>query len=318
MDKFVTLIRDGKFDQAANELKNFENQGGRNAEYHYRRGLLLEGQGQMDDAIDAFDAAVTADKNHVNAAFRLAFDLDLRGEDERALALYEKLADRTPTPVNALMNLAILYEDRGRNEKASACVERVLSEYPNHTRARLYLKDMQSSLSMFYDESQERTRQKRDAVMDTPVSDFELSVRSRNCLKKMNINTLGDLLRISEAELLAYKNFGETSLNEIKIMLKQKGLRLGQLKEETTRTARPTLRRSSPEGSPEILSKFLSEIEFSSRSRKCLQRLGLVTMGDLASKTEIELLTAKNFGQTSLNEIKQKLAEFGMGLRKSE
>jgi len=38
----------------------------------------------------------------------------------------------------------------------------------------------------------------------------------------MNINTLGDLLRISEAELLAYKNFGETSLNEIKVMLKQK------------------------------------------------------------------------------------------------
>ena len=60
------------------------------------------------------------------------------------------------------------------------------------------------------------------------ATDFELSVRARNCLKKMQIRTLGDLLRISEAELLSYKNFGETSLTEIKTMLASKGLRLGQ------------------------------------------------------------------------------------------
>ena len=44
----------------------------------------------------------------------------------------------------------------------------------------------------------------------------------------MKIRTLGDLLKITEAELLSYKNFGETSLVEIKAMLSQKGLRLGQ------------------------------------------------------------------------------------------
>ena len=65
-------------------------------------------------------------------------------------------------------------------------------------------------------------------MLNIPVTDFELSVRSRNCLKKMNIKNLGDLLRTSEQELLSYKNFGETSLNEIKSLLASKGLRLGQ------------------------------------------------------------------------------------------
>jgi DNA-directed RNA polymerase subunit alpha len=183
----------------------------------------------------------------------------------------------------------------------------------------LFSKDIRSSMSMHYDEAQELSVQKRDAILDTPVSDFELSVRSRNCLRKMNINTLGDLLRISESELLSYKNFGETSLNEIKAMLKQKMLRLGQLKEETHQTVRPSpMRRTAPEGSPEVLNRYLSEIEFSGRSRKCLQRLNLMTVGDLIAKSEAELLATKNFGQTSLNEIKTKLAEFGLSLRKTD
>ena len=50
-------------------------------------------------------------------------------------------------------------------------------------------------------------------LLEIPVTDFELSVRSRNCLRKMNIRTLGDLTRTTEAALLASKNFGETSLS---------------------------------------------------------------------------------------------------------
>ena len=69
-------------------------------------------------------------------------------------------------------------------------------------------------------------------MLEIPVTDFELSVRSRNCLKKMNIKTLGDLTRVSEQQLLSSKNFGETSLEEIKEMLTSKGLRIGQSLEE--------------------------------------------------------------------------------------
>lgn len=318
MNDVATLLRDGKIEQAETALNQ---QQADTADWHYHRGLLLEAQGRIEDAMDAYEAAVGREPNHVAAAFRLAYNHDLYGDENRALELYESLARRTPVHVNALLNLAVIYEDAGRFEEAYNCVERVLIEHPNHTRARMFAKDIESSMTMQYDETQERSRAKRNAIMDTPVSDFELSVRSRNCLKKMNINTLGDLLRVSEAELLAYKNFGETSLNEIKAMLKQKGLRLGQLKDEVVQPAAgraAPLRRNLPEGSPEVLNKYLSDLEFSGRARKCFQRLNLVTVGDLANKTEAELLAAKNFGQTSLNEVKQKLAELNLTLRKTD
>jgi DNA-directed RNA polymerase subunit alpha len=65
-------------------------------------------------------------------------------------------------------------------------------------------------------------------LLGRPVTDFELSVRSRNCLQAMDINSLGDLTEVSEQELLAGKNFGETSLMEIRELLSAHGLRIGQ------------------------------------------------------------------------------------------
>lgn len=58
------------------------------------------------------------------------------------------------------------------------------------------------------------------------ISGFELSVRSRNCLRQMRITTLGELEKVSESELLAYKGFGQTSLWEIKSLLTSRGLSL--------------------------------------------------------------------------------------------
>ena len=135
------------------------------------------------------------------------------------------------------MNLSILYEDvPGRYDDADLCLERLLSVNPNHPRGRLYQKDVDSSLSMMYDEDSEKRAEKRNALLETPVTDFELSVRARNCLKKMNIRTLGDLLKITEAELLGYKNFGETSLEEITHDVSPiKGCGLGQALEEQHR-----------------------------------------------------------------------------------
>ena len=94
------------------------------------------------------------------------------------------------------------------------------------------VRDAVAALNQYYDEDQERREDKRNKIMRTPINDFELSVRSRNCLAKMNIRTLGDLVKKTEAELLSYKNFGETSLYEIKHILNQKNLRLGQLLED--------------------------------------------------------------------------------------
>ena len=59
------------------------------------------------------------------------------------------------------------------------------------------------------------------------MEELELSVRSYNCLKNANIQTIGELVQKTEAEMLRTKNFGRKSLNEIKEILGGMGLSLG-------------------------------------------------------------------------------------------
>jgi DNA-directed RNA polymerase subunit alpha len=64
-------------------------------------------------------------------------------------------------------------------------------------------------------------------ILNTPVEELELSVRSSNCLKNGNIRTIGELIGRSEDELSKVRNFGKKSLSEIKDKLKEWGLSLG-------------------------------------------------------------------------------------------
>ncbi len=286
------------------------------AEEQYRKGIDAEKHGQDEQAIEAYEMALEANPDHEQAVFRLALLYDRRAEDAKAIELYERLCSSQPVHVNALMNLAILYEDNNHYDEAFRCLAAVLDTYPNHQRARLYMKDVESARGMFYDEDG-MMGGSRGIVLEIPITDFELSVRSRNCLKKMNMRTLGDLLKTTEQELLSYKNFGETSLSEIKALLAQKGLRLGQSLEPGEVPVSRRMPVELPENvAPEILSKLVVDMELSVRSRKALQRLNIGTVGELAQRTEQELLACKNFGQTSLNEIKHQLTQYGLSLRK--
>jgi DNA-directed RNA polymerase subunit alpha len=67
----------------------------------------------------------------------------------------------------------------------------------------------------------------RNENLNRSVEELELSVRSYNCLKNANIQTIGELVQKSEAEMLKTKNFGRKSLNEIKEILASMGLSLG-------------------------------------------------------------------------------------------
>ena len=288
----------------------------RAAEEYFKRGTDAEKEGNHERAIEFYERALNENPDHESACFALAVLYDRRAEDAKAIELYERICTSPPVHLNALLNLAVLYEDNNHYDEAHRCLDAVLKTNPNHARARMYMKDVESARSMYYDEDDRRAGA-QNRVLEIPITDFELSVRSRNCLKKMNIRSLGDLLKTTEQELLSYKNFGETSLNEIKALLAQKGLRLGQAVdgEKPAFAARPTAV-AVDNVSPEILQKSVQDLELSVRSRKALQRLNINTLGDLAARTEAELLGCKNFGQTSLNEIKQQLSSFGMGLRK--
>src|SRR6478672_10681673 len=199
----------------------------RAAEEYYRRGQDAEKEGNHERAAEFYERALGENPDHEQAAFRLAVLYDRRAEDAKAIELYERVCTSPPVHLNALINLAVLYEDNNHYDEAHRCLDAVLRTDPNNTRARLYMKDVESARSMYYDDDDRRACS-ANRVLEIPITDFELSVRSRNCLKKMNIRSLGDLLKTTEQELLSYKNFGETSLNEIKALLASKGLRLGQ------------------------------------------------------------------------------------------
>ena len=66
---------------------------------------------------------------------------------------------------------------------------------------------------------------------------------------------------------------------------------------------------------PPFESTLIEELELSVRSFNCLKRANINTVGDLISKTEIEMMNVRNLGRKSLEEIKDKLAEMGRGLK---
>jgi len=298
---------------------------------YFLKGLIEEAQGNWEEAIDSFGDAITVDEENILAYFRKAYQLDLRGLDQQALETYEAARRLRPLRSNIVFNLGVLYEDMGKNKKAIQCYKTILEYNPNHFRAKLFLEDAEASRNMVYDEEEEKEQDKLLQVLNTPITDFELSVRSRNCLAKMNIRTLGDLSRKSETELLSYKNFGETSLAEIKALLTIKGLSLGMTTEDFFRSMEDeeeSIEEAPPEEGglehmestdeePDLLDTPLVDVPFSIRCGRAFDKLGLRTLRELVNTSEEEFHSLRNFGETSMEELKSKLAEYGMSLATS-
>jgi DNA-directed RNA polymerase subunit alpha len=316
--KALVLRESGQADAAMKLMKSREKGHPDSVELLCEKGTCLEAGGDYEEAIQCFERSVELNPNYAPALFRLAYAYDLRGQDDRALELYERFVELRPTYANALLNLGVLYEEDGRFERAEACYLQVLDADPMNVRAKLFHKDALSSKSMYYDEEAQKRFDRTSRILRAPLTDFELSIRSRNCLKKLNIHTLGDLVQYTEEELLNFKNFGETSLAEIKRLLVNKGLRLGMKVERTSHG--PALPEPVEEIATETQKDLLEpieQLELSVRSRKCLASLGVKTVGDLISKTPEELLSCKNFGQTSLKEVQEKLNQLGLSLSES-
>ena len=288
-----------------------ESHGGE-AELYYQKGRCLEDGGDYEAAMEAYERAVELNPQHAGALFRLGYWYDLRGNDDLAIDCYEKAADIRPVRSGVLLNLGTLYEDHGAYERAARLYERLAEYDRGNRRARMYLKEARASLNMCYDEVMERHESRTEQLLRTPLSDFELSARSRSCLEKMNVRMLGDLARLTEDEVAQSKNFGETSLSELRVLLQSKGLHFGTGRETTFSNEDAS---SSDESG--ALAMPIGDLDLSIRSQKCMRTLGVDTVGDLTGRTERELLQCQNFGQTSLEEIREKLVELGVTLKSS-
>lgn len=305
----------GRLDEAEELLKANARNAVTRADYSYQMGGILSDRGDTYGAIEYFERAVDMDPHHTAALFRLAALNASFGNDEEAISLYERSLSRPPFYLGALLNLGLLYEDAERYDAAAFCFRRVLEFNPLHDRAHLYLKDIEAAGDMFYDEDAMRKQREEEQVLSTPIADFELSARSRNCLDRLGITTLGDLTRITEPELMSSKNFGETSLKEINEMMESRGLTVGQDVVEKKAAPQQLRREDLSDAQRAIFDNPVTDLNLSVRARKAVSRLGLATIGELLNRTPDELLGIRNFGVTSLNEIRQKLAEMGVSLR---
>ena len=314
LQRTSALRLSGQLDEAESALKAIAAKAVSRADYSLQMGCILADRGDTLGAIEYFERAVDMDPHHTRALFWLASESSRQGNDDDAATLYDRALSRPPLHLGSLLNLGVLYEDAERYNEAAFCFRRVLEAEPNNERARLFLKDIDASEDMVYDEDQIKAEQKRSQTLSRPIGDFELSVRSRNCLDRLGIVTLGDLTEITERELMSSRNFGETSLKEITELLTQHGMRIG----ENVESRKPDTAAPPADLDPEqraALERPISDLNLSVRARKCMMRLNITAIGELLTKTPDELLSSKNFGVTSLNEIRGKLAEMGLSLR---
>jgi DNA-directed RNA polymerase subunit alpha len=317
LQKAGVLRLQGHLGEAKAILTKLKDAAAHNTEYYYQEGALAEAEGDTVRASKFYMRSVELDPRHAGSLFRLGFLNDLQGNDHEAIKYYEACLKFPPIGKGVLYNLGVLYEDDNQYDKATDCYRRLNRADPRDERAKLFVKDAEASLTMHYDPGEEQFNAQNQKVMEVPITDFELSVRSRNCLRKMNIRTLGDLTRTTEAALLASKNFGETSLAEIKEMMQAKGLRLGMALEGSDR-AHDHRMEPPQEVPPEMqamLSKPIGDLNLSVRARKCMSKLNIQSIGDLLKHTGDELLECKNFGITSLNEVRDKLTGLGIKLK---
>jgi DNA-directed RNA polymerase subunit alpha len=104
------------------------------------------------------------------------------------------------------------------------------------------------------EEPAERAMSQMNEVLSRSVEELELSVRSYNCLKNANIQTIGDLVQKTEAEMLRTKNFGRKSLNEIKEILSSLGLGFGMKFDSQGRLI-------APSGTPAMLGAADTDVD---------------------------------------------------------
>jgi DNA-directed RNA polymerase subunit alpha len=308
------LVKRNETEEALNIIEKAKKAHKNEADLYYYTGVCLDYMGLYEKADEEYKHAIRLKSDHPATIFRQAYMADLSGDDDRALSLYEKLRFHKPPFINALVNLGLTYEDKGENDKAIDCYSMILDYYPLHDRARMYLKDAKATTSMFYDEELKRREKYWHNVMQVPISDFPMSTRSRAVLEEMGITSLGDLTSKTEEELLKRDNFGLTSLNELKEIMSRKGLNFKQLGSSGD-TALRLLPIDDSSKKQDVLNKSIFDMDWSTRIRSCLAKLKVYTLRDLTIKTERDLLTSSNFGQISLREIKQRLAEIGLSLK---
>jgi DNA-directed RNA polymerase alpha subunit len=148
-----------------------------------------------------------------------------------------------------------------------------------------------------------------------PLAELGLSARAVLVAESVGATTVGRLCDLSEDEAVYRRVFGDTLLQEIRARLAEHGLRLwapekpGEPRPHSQEPPRQHLGLD-----PRLLDMSLAELQLSVRATNCLESEGITTVRDLVIRDDDELLEVRNFGETTLREVKEKLARHGLQL----
>ena len=137
------------------------------------------------------------------------------------------------------------------------------------------------------------------------IDNMAFSERTLNCFSKANIETLGDLIKLTEDDLLNLENFGKRSLYEVRDVVASFSLKLGIDNFESD-----LLLLSNSKLQDEMLRRRVDTLDFSARTLNCLVKANIETLGDLIKLTEDDLLNLENFGKRSLYEVRDILENY--------
>ena len=166
----------------------------------------------------------------------------------------------------------------------------------------------------------------------TPIEALDLSPRACNALRRSGLTTIGQVLERTREELLAIRNFGPKSYDELRRRLREMNYidssvpwprpprpvamsALGRALREALRDVSDDdllgadVRASSLPILPERYHAPIETLDLSVRAYNCLRRSGLMTVGQVLERTEDELLNIRNFGRKPYDELRDRLIE---------
>lgn len=175
----------------------------------YMEMCLAKGRGYVSAEENKLDLDETLSVIAVDSSFTPVIKANFTVEPTRVgnITDYDKLTHEIWT------NASI------KPEEAISLAAKVLND---HLALYIELTEEVSSIETLY----ERENESKERVLEMTVEELELSMRSRNCLKRAGINTIEELLEKTEEDMMKVRNLGKKSLAEIKEKLDEIGLQL--------------------------------------------------------------------------------------------
>lgn len=168
---------------------------------------------------------------------------------------------------------------------------------------------------------------KEGQLNEMTIEELELSVRSFNCLKRVGINTVTELVSKTREDMMRVRNLGRKGLEEVENKLISLGLSFSESVStedddlfSVTMGEIPVMGglQDSPSENSGYLGMSIEELDLSVRAYNCLKRHGVETVEDIIAMSEDDLMKVRNLGRRSMEEVIQKINSMGLSIKPCE